>query len=1127
MFEVLGQDKTGLDFSNNLAYSPEFNLFKYMYFYNGSGVGAGDFNNDGKIDLFFGSNQGQNKLYLNSGSLKFKNVTTAAKIPADGGWTTGISVVDINNDGLLDIYVCRVGQYETLHSKNQFLINQGFGKDSIPTFVDEAPQYGLDFSGFSTQAAFFDYDNDGDLDMFLLNHSVHQNNNFRPREVFKGTYDSLSGDRIFRNDVPQVSGPKILPPRETSQNTASSQSGPLGADVLPTGQPSDAKVGNAVRGMGRFTDVTKESGINSTSISYGLGVCVADINLDGYPDLYIGNDFHENDYLYINQKNGTFKEEGSNCFMHTSQYSMGVDVADINNDAAPEIISMDMLPSDPYILKRSLGEDTYDLFHEKIGMGYSYQFTRNNLQYNRRNGMFSEVGLYSGIAATDWSWAPLWMDFDNDGLKDLFISNGIPKRMNDIDYVNFVSSGEVQQKITNDDMQGKDMSLIKKFPEIKIPNKFYRNNGDLTFHDEENKISNDAPTFSNGAVYADFDNDGDLDIVVNNIDDAVLLYQNKSNNSGNNEFVNLALKGPAANKNATGAKVILFTNSDVRSYENIPVKGFLSSMETPLQIGLKNTTVDSAFVVWPDRTSQRISLQKDRTSQTVMYKKGLPLFDFALLSNRSPNQTVPVVDVTAEAGLNYLHRENRFIEFDREPLIPHSVSTEGPAVAVADINKDGLDDVFMGGSRDHRSALFLQQPSGRFLQKPQPVLDADSIYENTDACWADVNNDGNTDLVVASGGNEFYGPDFHNTPRIYLNDGKANFSKLADPFGALYLTASCIAPYDFNGDGWIDLYIGGRAVPWAYGEAPPSCLLLNNKNGTFTNVTATQAKDLAAVGFVTRALWADMDGDKDSDLLLSLEWGGIAGFENNGGRFTKRVISDKKGWWNFIYACDVNGDGNTDLIAGNLGLNSRLKATPQQPVRLYYNDFDGNGKKEQVLTYYIGGKEIPFASKAELEKQMPVLKKKFLYAADLAGSSLQQIFGEEKLKNAQVLTADYFSNAVLLNKGGWNFETKALPAEAQFSSFKDAVVVNANGDDKPDIFLAGNYYNNNIEMGYYDADYGTLLINRGGGNFSCSGLNGMAIKGQVRRIKPVTVGRAAAFVLARNNDSLKLIRFGK
>jgi hypothetical protein len=1075
-FVVLDSKRTGINFSNNLTYSSEFNLFKYMYFYNGSGIGAGDFNNDGKIDLFFASNQQQNKIYLNQGKLKFKDVTAQASIPQDGGWSTGVSVVDINNDGLLDIYVCRVGKYETLHSKNQLLINTGVDKNGVPHFLDRAKEYGLDFSGFSTQATFFDYDSDGDLDMFMVNHSVQQNNNFRPRNVFNGTYDSLSGDRVFRNDDDH------------------------------------------------FTDVTRQTGINSTAISYGLGIAVADINLDGYPDLYICNDFHENDYLYINQKNGIFKDECEQRLMHTSQYSMGVDIADINNDAYPEIISMDMLPYDPNILKRSLGEDSYDLFHEKVSMGYFYQFARNNLQYNRGNGVFSEIGLYSSVAATDWSWAPLWMDFDNDGLKDLFISNGIPKRMNDIDYVNFVINSDVQQRITNNDMEGKDVSLIKKFPEIKLPNKFFKNNGNLSFTDEDAMIDGNAPSFSNGAVYADFDNDGDLDIVVNNIDSPVTVYENKSSDSAK-QYLNIELQGPEKNINAIGAKAVLFSGNEIRTYENFLVKGFLSSMQTPLHIGLKNTKIDSLFLIWPDRTYQRISVPIAAASQKIIYQKGLPVFDFSLLTKFSSNQTFAVNDITSQTGLNYVHQENRFAEFDREPLIPHMVSTEGPAIAVADINKDGLEDVFIGGARDRKGAIFVQQSLGKFIKTSQPFLDADSIYEDVGACWVDINNDGNADLIVVGGGNEFYREDFHNEPRIYLNDGRGHLSKLQNAFSNIYTTASCVVPYDFNGDGYVDLFIGGRVVPGAYAQMPQSYLLLNNKNGSFTDITSTYAKDLSHIGMVTNALWFDIDKDGDKDLLLSLEWDGIIVFINNHGKFEKKVLSDKKGWWNFILPCDVNGDGNIDLIAGNLGLNSRLKASAKEPLRLYYNDFDDNGKKEQVLTYYLNGREIPFASKAELEKQMPGLKKKFLYAEDMAKASLNELFGEDKLKAADILTADYLSNAVLINKGNLNFEVKALPNEAQFSPYKDAVIVDANGDDKPDILLMGNYYDSNIEMGRYDADFGTILINKGNGNFVCSNLNGLVVKGQVRHIQPIPINRRQAFILARNNDSTMVIEF--
>ena len=1077
LFETLGADKTGLHFINKLTPTDSFNMFHYMYFYNGAGVGAGDFNNDGKIDLFFASNQGDNKLYLNEGDLKFKDVTVDAKIPKDKGWSTGVSVIDINNDGLLDIYICKVGNYETLHGKNQLLICKGI-KNGIPYYEDEAAQYGLDFSGFSTQAVFFDYDGDGDLDMFLLNHSVHQNGTFAPRDNFLGTYNELSGDRMFRND-----------------------------------------------GNNHFTDVTKESKINSSAISYGLGIAVADINLDGWPDLYIGNDFHENDYLYINQHNGTFTEEGSQRMMHTSQFSMGVDVADVNNDGYPEIISMDMLPSDPYMLKRSLGEDEYDIFYHKISVGYNYQYTRNNLQYNRKNGMFSEVGLYSGVYATDWSWAPLWMDFDNDGLKDLFISNGIPKRMNDMDYVNFVSNEEIQQKLRENKMDEKDMALVNKFPEIKIPNKFFLNKGNLSFEDAGASISNDKPTFSNGAVYADLDNDGDLDVVVNNIDDAVMIYENKSNDKKDKPFVEIKLKGAANNINAIGAKVVLFANNEIRTYEKNPARGFQSSMEIPLHIGLVNTKVDSAFLIWPDNSFQSISLSNKESHISFTYQKGLPKFDYGKITSHWKNETKPMEEITVQTGLNYVHHENPFIEFNREFLIPHMVSTEGPALAVADINHDGLEDVFIGSSKTFHNAIFLQQPNGKFIQTKQPLMLLDSMMEDVDAQFIDVNNDGNLDLVIASGGNEYYGQDEHLKPRVYLNDGKANFKKLENAFGDIFVTQSCVVPFDFNGDGFVDLFIGGRSVPWEYGKTPRSYLLQNDGTGKFIDVTEKYSKELGNIGMVTQALWFDINKDGQKDLIVCCEWGGITAFINNKNSFTKKELTDKKGWWNFVLPVDINNDGNIDLIAGNLGLNSRLHATDKEPVRLYYNDFDDNGKKEQILTYYLNGKEIPFANKDELQKQMPAIKKKFLYADDFAKSTLDQIFSKEKLQNAQLLTANYFSNAVLINHGNLNFTTEALPWEAQLSSLRDAIVIDANGDNLPDILIAGNYYDNNIQMGRYDADYGTLLINKGNGKFVTENINGLQIKGQVRHIKSININHQPAFILAKNNDSTIIIRF--
>ncbi len=1077
LFELMTAQKTGLNFTNKLTPTPVFNMFHYMYFYNGAGVGAGDFNNDGLIDVFFAGNQVPNRIFLNQGRLQFKDVTAEARMPRDTGWSTGVSVVDINNDGLLDIYICRIGDFEVLHSRNQLLVCTGIDAAGVPMYKEAAAEYGLDFSGFSTQALFFDYDGDGDLDCFLLNHSVHQNGSFSERKNFLGTYSALSGDRLFRNDG------------------------------------------------GRFTDATRESGINSSAISYGLGVTASDIDLDGYPDLYVGNDFHENDYLYINQHNGTFKDELTDKVMHTSQYSMGVDVGDINNDGYPDIISMDMLPADPYILKRSLGEDEYNVFNLKRSFGYNYQYTRNNLQLNRRNGMFSETGLYSGVYATDWSWAPLWMDFDNDGLKDLFISNGIPKRLNDMDYINYVSNEEIQEKLRTNRMEDKDMTLIDKFPQIKLPNRFFKNTGDVSFQDVNDQVTGDLPTYSNGAVYADFDNDGDLDIIVNNVDDPVMLYRNNTNEQNRKPSLELNLQGAPANRNAVGAKVIVFAGSSIRTYEKFGTRGFLSGMETPVHVGLAGTKADSILVVWPDNSYQPVSW-KATGKLTVSYKPGLPKFDYRTLAARSPNPSLPVTDITKETGLAYLHEENQFNEFDRDPLVPHMMSREGPALATGDANGDGLEDVFIGSSKEFHKALFLQTAGGRFEKSQQPAFDLDSMSEDVDACWADVNGDHVPDLIVASGGNEYYGQDEERMPRVYLNDGKAHFSKLTNAFSGVFLTASCVAANDFDGDGDVDLFIGGRTVPWEYGQMPVSYLLQNDGSGHFTDVTEKWNRDLPHAGFVTGAIWCDIDHDKRPDLVVTAEWGGVDAYLNKKDGFTRKPLTDKKGWWNFVLPCDVNGDGNIDFIAGNLGLNSRLKASEKEPVRMYYEDFDDNGKKDQVLTYYLNGQEMPFANKDELQRQMPFLKKKFLYAEDFAKASLTDIFTGAKLEGAQVLTADYFSNALLLADGHGGYTTQALPWEAQLSCYRDAAIVDANGDHLPDILLGGNFYENNIQLGRNDADFGTVLLNAGGGRFTASSLNGLAIRGQVRKIRPLTLAGKPAWVLARNNDSAMVIRFG-
>ena len=1078
VFELMTDAKTDLHFENTLTPTQEFNIFKYLYFYNGAGLGAGDFNNDGKIDLFFAANQTDDKLYLNKGNLRFKDVTTEAKIPNDHGWSTGVSVVDINNDGLLDIYICRVGNYLTLHSHNQLLICQGIDKNGVPVYKDEAHRYGLDFSGFSSQVVFFDYDGDGDLDMYLLNHTIHQNGTFGIRKTLLAKKNPLSGDRIYRNN-----------------------------------------------GNNTFTDVTAQAGIYSSVLGYGLGICVSDINLDGWPDIYVGNDFHENDYLYINQHNGTFKEDLNNEMMHTSQFTMGVDVADLNNDGYSEIISMDMLPSDPQILKSAFGEDEYDLFLNKLSYGYNYQYTRNNLQLNRRNGMFSEVALYSGVYATDWSWAPLLMDFDNDGLKDLFVSNGISKRLNDIDYINYVSGDELQAKMRTNKLSNNDLSLIDKFPQTKIPNRFFKNNGKMIFQDIGNEIQDNTSSYSNGSIYADLDNDGDLDVVTNNVDHPVFLYRNTTNDKKKTPYLDIKLKGPVKNINALGAKVIVYANGGIRTYENYPVRGFLSSMQIPVHIGLGKTKVDSILLVWPDNSYQHVEYNKNDSLVTETFQKGLPKFDYSSITSHWINPSKAMVNVTSKTNLLYKHEENDFQEFNREPLIPHMLSTEGPALTVGDINHDGLEDVFIGSSKWKKPAVFIQKVAGKFIKKEEPDLDKDSTYEDVSACFIDINNDGFPDLVVASGGNEYYGSDPYLTPRVYLNDGNANFHRLADPFDSLYLNASSVVPYDFNRDGKNDLFIGGRSVPSNYGQIPQSYLLENDGKGKFRDVTDKYAPGLSHLGFITSALWFDLDRDGDKDLILTLEWGGIVAFINDHGRFTKKILTEKKGWWNFVLPVDLNNDGNIDLVAGNLGLNSRLKASSKEPVRLYYNDFDDNGKKEQVLTYYLDGSEIEFANRDELMQQIPVIKKRFLYAQDFAKASLDEIFSQRKLVNADTLTADYFSNAILINNGKLNFTTTAMPWQAQLSPYKTAAVVDANGDSLPDILLGGNYYENNIQMGRYDADYGTILLNKGNGKFDPTPINGLQIKGQIRHIEKINLGKKQSFILARNNDSTMIIEF--
>lgn len=1077
-FQLLEADQTGLHFSNDLVPTKDLNIFSYMYFYNGSGVGAGDFNNDGLVDLCFTGNISENRLYLNKGKMKFEDVTSKTTINQSKGWANGISVVDINQDGLLDLYISQVGGFEKFDAHNLLFVCKEITKEGVPIYEEKSTEYGLNLKGLGTQAAFFDYDIDGDLDMFQLNHSVHQNGTFGFRKNFQGKSHPTAGDKLYRNE------------------------------------------------NGKYSDVTQQAAIIDDVLGYGLGVAIGDVNFDGYPDMYIGNDFHENDYLYINQRNGAFKEDLDNQIKHTSQFTMGIDIGDINNDVFPEIISLDMLPYDKEILKRSEGEDSYNIYKYKIRQGYNNQFARNNLQLNNRNNTFSEIGMYANVHATDWSWSPLWMDFDNDGRKDLFISNGIPKRMNDIDYILFMSDEAMQEKLDKKEFDENDKSLIDKLPEIKIPNKFFQNTPSLAFLDIENTIKNNKESYSNGAIYADLDNDGDLDIITNNINDKVFVYENLADaTTSKNASLTLQLKGPEKNKNAIGTKCLVFKNNEIITYEKFPVRGFQSSAEGPLTIGLGNkATIDSLVVIWPDNTYQKLVYDTTKQAVSLSYSPNLPLFNYEEF-NKDRIKGFDFQDITSETKLNFTHIEDNFNEFDREALIPHLMSSEGPALAVGDVNNDGLDDAFIGAARGNSGKVFLQNKNGTFAPTIQPDLETDATYEDIDASFADVNNDGFVDLVVGSGGNQFFGKSEFLQPRLYLNDGHGKLTRKKDAFPTdLFINAASVLTFDFTSDGSPDLFIAGRVVPFQYGITPKSYLLKNDGSGKFSDITPSA---VASLGMIKSSTLTDLDKDNDMDILIAVEWGKVYLLENSDGKFTPKPLTKENGWWNFIKPFDFDNDGDTDILVGNLGQNSRLKASQERPLRLYVNDFDANGSTDQVLTFYIKDEEVIFANKKEAEKQFPYIKKEFIFAKDFAKATIGEILGKDKLAQSKVLEASYLSNAILENNGNGEFILKSLPQNAQFAPYYTAEIMDVNNDKLSDVLLMGNFYDCNIQMGRYDADYGTLLLNKGKNHFEKVMLNGLVINGQVKRSKPITIKGAKAIVIAKNNDTVQVIKTQK
>jgi len=1080
LFTLLSPSSTGIAFENRLNETEEFNIIEYLYFNNGAGVAAGDINNDGLTDLYFSANQGRNTLYLNRGNLQFEDITEQAGVAGSGDWSTGVVMADVNGDGWLDIHVCNVGGYKGLEGTNQLYINQGDF-----TFRDETDAWGLGFQGFSTQAAFFDYDLDGDLDMYLLNHSVHSSRSYGMADL-RLQQDERAGDRLYRND--------------------------------------------STEGGRTFVDVTAEAGIFRSQIGYGLGVNTSDINGDGRPDIYVSNDFHENDYLYINNGDGTFSERLTEMIGHTSRSSMGNDVSDFNNDALPDIMVLDMLPDDPKVRKQSGGEDERELFKMKLEYGYAPQYVFNTLQLNLGGDQFSEIGRLAGVYSTDWSWSALFCDVDNDGWKDLFVTSGIYRRANDLDYVKYLTGGN-RYAPTRDNSAVPNSTLFEKMPLQPDINHLFRNNGDLTFTSMEETWGFDTPDYSNGSTYADLDNDGDLDLVVNNINGPASIYKNHAEQRPGNHFLKIRLKGEGLNTRGTGARVTLYTPGGLQMAQQFTTRGFMSSTSSELHFGLgSDTLVDSLTVMWPGRARQ--------TLYGVAANQLLHL-DIRDADHAGEISDPPVAENTwfsqvTLPGLEFNHAEDSFEDLDRETLIPSNLSAEGPALAVADVNGDGLDDIFLGGASYQSSRLFLQQEDGSFATARIEALFEDRFAEDVDASFFDADGDGDPDLYIVRAGNEEFAGSPLLADRLLINDGQGRFEKSgAGSIPMLAQNGSCVRPSDFDGDGDLDLFLGTRSMPGAYGLPPEQFLLENDGSGRFTLVAADRLGSLHKAGMVTDACWVDVDGDSDPDLVVVGDWMKVSLYINEGGRFTEASsaagLDHSEGWWNCIQAADLDGDGDMDLVCGNQGLNNMLKASEGEPLEMYLNDFDNNGVPDQIITAYEDGISYPIASLDELKRQIIGLENRYPRYADFGGQGVVDIFGAEQVARSYVQTAVMLETSLFINDGNGGFQIKKLPVEAQFSPVRDIRVEDINKDGYPDLLLAGNNYGTRPSLGIQDASHGCLLLGNQGLNFEAQGSqqSGVQLKGDIRKIHYLSVADNKTLVAGCNNGDLQVFKLGK